>query len=193
MIVAASRDGVLDGLDDGALVTLTRGGTGGPAFRVLYERHRADVFALLVALLGDHALADDVTQETFFRAYRTLDRFDCKRPLRPWLSKIARNLALNELRARRKMKPGEVPERAASDRLRTEPGEVESVRLALAALPEEDRAIVVERVLLDRPPGEVAESLGVSERTVRSRVQAALERLLAALRNKPSEDHHDLR
>lgn len=195
MIVSLAQEPSLDALADGALVSLARGGPAGPAFRVLYERHRGDVHRLLLPLLRDPALADDVCQETFFRAYRTLDRFDAHRPLGPWLARIARNLALNELRSRKKLSHGDVPERGQSDRLPREPGESRRVRLALEALPEEDRALVVERIVLDRPTGEIAESFGVSDRTIRTRIQAALERLLHALRTPSTneENSHDLR
>ena len=67
--------------------------------RALVRAHQTPVFRLAYLLLGSADEAEDVTQETFIRAYRSLGRFDTSRPLRPWLFKIAANLAHNQRRS----------------------------------------------------------------------------------------------
>lgn len=173
---------------DARLVSLAREDPSGPAFRALYERHRDDVHRFLVRLLDDRALADDALQETFFRVYWHLDRFDPARAFRPWLLQIARNAGVNALRARRK---GVEPppdaaslERATSDRVPRQVAEDEHARAAreaLETLDDEDRALLVLRHALGLKLTEIAESLGCTERTVRNRLHAAVERLTRAL------------
>ena len=63
------------------------------------REHQQAVFRLAYLLLGDADEAEDVAQETFIRAYRALERFDASRPLRPWLLRIASNLASNQRRS----------------------------------------------------------------------------------------------
>jgi RNA polymerase sigma-70 factor (ECF subfamily) len=170
---------------DQELLRLARGDPSGPPFRTLYERHREEVFRYLLRLVADRQLAEDLVQETFLRIYESLDRFDTERPFRPWLYQIARNAGLNALRARRKKeKPAELPDRPGSGRVVAETEKREATRhalAALAALADEDRALLVDRVALGMKLEELAESLGCTERTVRNRLDAAVERLTRAL------------
>ena len=78
-------------------------GEGAPAaFRFLFERHAVEVHRFLRRLLDDHESAEDAVQETFVRVHRGLDGFDEARPLRPWLFSVARNVAIDMVRARLK-------------------------------------------------------------------------------------------
>src|SRR3990172_1324763 len=69
------------------------------AWMALVGQHQQAVFRLAYLILGDPDDAEDVAQETFIRAYRWLERFDERRPLRPWLLCIAANLSRNQRRA----------------------------------------------------------------------------------------------
>src|SRR3989304_131372 len=80
------------------LISLARRGDGA-AWEVLMREHQQGGFRLAYLLLGDADEAEDVAQETFIRAYRALERFDGSRPLRPWLLRIAGNLARNQRRS----------------------------------------------------------------------------------------------
>ena len=72
------------------------------AWERLVGEHQQPVFRLAYLLLGDPDEAQDVAQETFIRAYHALHRFDNERPLRPWLLRIAANLAYNRQRSLRR-------------------------------------------------------------------------------------------
>jgi len=76
--------------DDAALVTRCLRGEA-EALRAFVRRFERLVFSLCYRLLGDQHEAEDVTQETFYRAFRHLRHWDARRPLRPWLLKIAVN------------------------------------------------------------------------------------------------------
>lgn len=70
---------------------------------MLVEQHQADVYGLCVRMLGDRHEAEDVAQEVFVRVFRSLRKWDARRPLRPWIVAIAVNRCRTALgkRARR--------------------------------------------------------------------------------------------
>jgi RNA polymerase sigma factor (sigma-70 family) len=170
--------------DDAALAVLARGDPSGDAFRTLFERHHAEAHRFLLRLLGAASEADDALQETFGRVYEHLERYDATLPFRPWLYRIARNVAVNALRARKK-KGEALPERALDESdvparaARREAGS--DARAALDALEPEVRALLVQRHGLGMKLEELARSFDVTERTIRNRLHAACEQLAAAL------------
>ncbi|HEY4102676.1 MAG TPA: sigma-70 family RNA polymerase sigma factor [Polyangiaceae bacterium] len=76
------------------------------AFGALMRRHQRRIYRLAVHLLRDSAEAEDVTQETFVRAYGALDRFDGRSEAFTWIYRIAVNLSLNTIRARKSDRKG---------------------------------------------------------------------------------------
>ena len=85
---------------DRELVALAKGGDA-QAFGTLVRRHQRRIFRLAFHLVRTGAEAEDVTQETFVRAYQALDRFDGRSEPFTWLYRIAVNLSLNTIRARK--------------------------------------------------------------------------------------------
>jgi RNA polymerase sigma-70 factor (ECF subfamily) len=71
------------------------------AFGALVRRHQRRIYRLALHLLRDPAEAEDATQETFVRAYGALERFDGRSEAFTWIYRIAVNLSLNVIRARR--------------------------------------------------------------------------------------------
>ena len=76
-------------------------GANGQAFGTLVRRYQRRIFRLAFHLVRTGAEAEDVTQEAFVRAYQALDRFDGRSEPFTWLYRIAVNLSLNTLRARK--------------------------------------------------------------------------------------------
>jgi RNA polymerase sigma-70 factor, ECF subfamily len=146
------------------------------AFAELFRRHwpRAHRAAWLV--VHDATAAEDVAQEAFLAAVRSLDRFDRRRPFGPWLHRIVVNRAIDYARARelRREVADLGVETAAVDRSQA-PGE--DVLAALAALPPDQRAVIVMRHLLGFTPGEIASALGLPRGTVNSRLRRGLDGL----------------
>jgi RNA polymerase sigma-70 factor (ECF subfamily) len=97
------------------------------AFGTLVRRHQRRIFRLAFHLVRTGAEAEDVTQETFVRAYQALDRFDGRSEPFTWLYRIAVNLSLNTIRARkatRRQHPIRRPShRGAAHRDPAEPGQ----------------------------------------------------------------------
>ncbi|HLV65308.1 MAG TPA: sigma-70 family RNA polymerase sigma factor [Polyangiaceae bacterium] len=85
---------------DRELVEAARAGES-EAFGLLVRRHQKRVYRLALHLLRDATEAEDVTQETFVRAYGALDRFDGRSEPFTWIYRIAVNLSLNAIRARK--------------------------------------------------------------------------------------------
>nr|QFU78450.1 ECF RNA polymerase sigma factor SigW [uncultured bacterium] len=72
-----------------------------PAFAELVEKYGDKIYSYLYRMVGDREDALDLAQETFLRIYSNLDNFSLDRPFRPWLYRIATNLAIDHLRKKR--------------------------------------------------------------------------------------------
>jgi RNA polymerase sigma-70 factor (ECF subfamily) len=158
-------------------------------FVALFNAHRQSVFSTALRVCGRWAEAQDLTAETFLRAYRALTDYDTERITalqpRPWLLTITLNLWRNAARdaSRRPATTelGAAPE--PTDEHQDVEGSVlrnETAReLAdlLGMLPEEQRIAVVLRHVVDLPVAEIAEVLGRPEGTVKSHISRGLRRL----------------
>lgn len=70
-------------------------------FEQLFQDHHSRIYAYLCRLVGDHKQAEDLTQDTFVKAFRALNRLPAEANARAWLYRIATNTALDWLRRRR--------------------------------------------------------------------------------------------
>jgi RNA polymerase sigma-70 factor, ECF subfamily len=147
----------------------------------LYTTHRASLLAYVTRLLSDPHQAEDVVQETMLRAWR---RASVLTPeygsVSGWLMRVAHNIAVDKIRARR-ARPAEVEETAATPQTLDDHagGVIDSVFVAraLARLSPEHRAVLREVYFADRTAAQAAEVLGLPVGTVKSRVHHALRRL----------------
>jgi RNA polymerase sigma-70 factor, ECF subfamily len=160
--------------DDSRLVA--RAKEGAPdAVAELFRRHWPSVWLAAYAVCGRREAADDVAQEAFVRGMSALETFDDRRPLRPWLARIAVNAAIDELRRENRLAPSENSQGAATLEVDW-PGDDEIVR-AVARLAPEKRLIVALHYWLDYETPEIAELLNVPLGTVASRLSRALSEL----------------
>lgn len=166
---------------DAALVAQVLRGSEAAAAE-LVRRHWDRTHRAAYLITRDAAAADDVCQEAFMAALGALDRFDRRRPLRPWLHRIAANRAVSWVRARERRV--ELEGRAGEDEavgVNTDPAWAASLDIGLAGLEPQDRAIVVLRHVLDYSSREIGRMLGLPAATVRTRLRRSLERLRAVL------------
>jgi RNA polymerase sigma-70 factor (ECF subfamily) len=161
------------------------------AFGALVRRHQRRVYRLSLHLLRNAAEAEDVTQETFVRAYGALDRFDGRSEPFTWIYRIAVNLSLNAIRARKpserstpaddpRMEPLLIERRAklASPEAASEDRELAVALLSgIDALSEVLRTTLVLVMVDGLPHADAAKILGCSEGTVAWRVHEARRRL----------------
>jgi RNA polymerase sigma-70 factor, ECF subfamily len=148
----------------------------------LFRRHWRRAYRAAFLIVHDHAAAEDIAQEAFLAAIRTLHRFDRRRQFAPWLGRIVVNRAIDWTRARaaRREVDRELPERPAPAELAT--GYSDDLLQALATLTPDHRAVVVLRYVLEYTPGEIARALELPRGTVNSRLRRALDALDAHLR-----------
>jgi RNA polymerase sigma-70 factor (ECF subfamily) len=143
------------------------------AWEPLMLAHQEPVFRLAYLFLGDADDAEDITQETFLRAYHNLKRFDPTRPLRPWLLSIAANLARNRFRSttrylaaltrsfRADTKPAlDVERRAALNQ------DADQLWKAVRQLNADDQQVIYLRFFLDLSTAEAAQALDVEGNAV---------------------------
>jgi len=147
------------------------------------REHQPVVYRAAWLILRDEAGAEDVAQETFIRAYRNAHRLEPEADARPWLYRIAVNLALNRMRSRRREDRALTrlgPRIARSEEAASERGAGDdSVADALRRLPDRLRVPVILRYYLDLSERDIAKALGVRPGTTKSRLHEA-RRLLAA-------------
>jgi RNA polymerase sigma-70 factor (ECF subfamily) len=160
---------------DGKLVELARRGSRDAAGE-LFTRHWPGAWRAAYAVTGRRAMADDVAQDAFERAFSALSRFDARRPFAPWLHRIVVNRSLDLLRSERRL-VGD----AGLDRLEWQDlGSGDQELLALVAgLSLHRRVVVVLRYGLGYSPAAIAELLDVPTGTVNSRLARALDDLRA--------------
>ena len=145
----------------------------------LYRAHWPRAYRAAYLVVHDQAGAEDIAQEAWLAAVRALDRFDRRRPFGPWLHRIVVNRAIDWTRARALRREVELAETHAADP--DPPSELPALVRALAALPAEQRALIVLRHLLEYTPGEIAELLDLPRGTVNSRLRRGLDQLAAHL------------
>jgi RNA polymerase sigma-70 factor, ECF subfamily len=172
---------------DADLVAASRAGDR-QAFDVIVERHRRHVYQLCYRFVGNHEDASDLTQDVFVRAFRSLKTFKGQASLGTWLYRIAVNVSLNKVSAR---KLRAVPVDAlviGEDRRIVATGESPSdavlrgeragqVRAAIARLPKKQRATLILRVYHELPHEEIAGILGSSVGAVKANFFHALNNL----------------
>ena len=158
------------------------------AFEEIVRLYQRRVYGVALRIVRAHDVADDVTQEAFLRAWRSLERFELGRPFGPWVCRIAANLAVNHVRSPRAREEG-LPDGHAETRTNA-PGPLGALldaegatvlEKAMGQLPQEQRAVLVLRVVEELSYAEIAETLGISPGTVMSRLFRARERLAQAL------------
>jgi RNA polymerase sigma-70 factor (ECF subfamily) len=150
------------------------------ALRRLFADHGASVYRMARSVVRDPGLAEDVTQETFIRAWQHHDSFRGEAPIRHWLLRIAHNLAVSTLRTIREESTD--PERLSSHAA-VHPDHVVEDRLlvdeALGSLDPLSRAVVVLREVERLTYAEISDVLQVPLPTVKTRLFRARGRLRA--------------
>ena len=154
------------------------------AWEALVREHQQPIFRLAYLLLGDADEADDVAQEAFIRAFRALKSFDETRPVRPWLLRIAANLAHNRRRSVRRylaalgrMARAEPEPMTFIGERSGEQWEAQTLWQAVRRLNRAEQEIIYLRYFLDLSEAETAAALEVPAGTVKSRLHRAMSRL----------------
>jgi len=153
------------------------------AFTAIVEMHQSHVYNLCYRMLGSPQEAEDAAQETFWRAYRNLQRYDTNRPFITWLLSIAAHYCIDQQRRRRlptielddlldmenyTPDSGPGPEKVAAEK-----EDIDAVQQQLADLNPNDRAVLVLRYFHEFSEDEICNALSLSKSAVKSRLHRA--------------------
>lgn len=159
------------------------------AFEQAMLTYRDEIYRYAWRMVGEAQDAQDLTQETFLRAYRAFERLEPDSNVRAWLYRIATNVCLTFLKRRGRVNTvpldvipvagGENPHDAVSRKEL-----LREVAEAVEALPTRQRAAIVQRKYQGLGYAEIAASLGISEETARAHVYQGLRKLRAQFRDQ---------
>ncbi len=177
---------------DGELAALAIAGRQA-AYRELLGRHREAVFRLVRGSIGDGDAALDVTQEAFIAAFAALKNYDGVRPFKTWMSRIAINKCRDWARRRavRRFFSFALPLESAAtiadetipaDQQLADRAELARVRKAITKLPAAIREPLILRTIEGLTQAETAQVLGISEKSVETRLYRARKKLTEVLR-----------
>jgi RNA polymerase sigma-70 factor (ECF subfamily) len=171
--------------DDAALVRQCLRGKA-DAMRELIERFQSEVFGLCMRLLTHRQDAEDVTQETFLRVFRSLRRWDSTRPLRPWILGIAVNRCRTWMgrRAKRPELADYLHEAPARDDTDDSTELVAEIRVALTGMRPEYRSVFVLFHEQGRSYEEIAEVHGRPVGTIKTWLHRTRLEILTYLRGR---------
>jgi len=153
-------------------------------FDRLYRAAYPRVYRTLTAILGDPAEAEDCAQDAFVHAFRAWKRWRPDAPAEAWIHRIAVNRAISYRRRAHLRTVGELLRRLGRPAGTTDPAVIASqpdVLSALRSIPPKLAAAIVLRHYHGYNNREIAAAIGVSERTVGTRLRQASERLRAIL------------
>ncbi len=164
------------------------------AFASLVRSVQRPVYGLCLRLLRSDSEASEVAQDAFLRAYQNLHRYDESRPFDLWILAIARNLCLDILRRRGRVRTEDVEQMKevlpsgddSQENKAIVREEKLSLELALATLSEEDREVLELYYVQKRTTKEIAVVIGVAPGTIMARLFRAREKLRKQMASKES-------
>lgn len=162
------------------------------AFERLYRLHSGRIYALCWRLCGgDAALAEDMVQEAFVRAWNKLALFEGKSAFGTWLHRLAANVALSDRRIRVRRVAGEVPLDEGVERVAAGPRGLtadlrQDLEQAIAGLPERARSVLVLYDIEGYAHAEIAQMTGMAVGSSKAQLHRARQLLREAL-----DDHQD--
>jgi RNA polymerase sigma-70 factor (ECF subfamily) len=158
------------------------------ALRFLYVTYSHNIYGYVRSIVRDDHEAEDVTQHVFAKLMTTVGKYDDRGvPFFAWLLRMARNVAIDHLRANRLTPMESLPDTGATYDAGID--QAHTLREALAALPEEQREVVVLRHVVGLTPGEIADRMGRSEPSIHGlhhRGRRTLQRELRARETSPA-------
>lgn len=162
------------------------------ALSTLYDRHAQTVYNLIVRIVRDHALADDLLQETFWQVWQKARDYTGRGSVAAWLHRIARNRSLDQLR-RQKARPQPIEtlsqkaEDAVWSQLATDEPDVERIaaqqwerrklQQAMAQIPDEQRRCLELAYFEGMSQSQIAQYTQSPLGTVKTRLRMGLEKL----------------
>ena len=161
------------------------------------RRYQGRIYGLARSMVGDPALAEDVAQEAFLRAWRHAPAYDPRRgSVHTWLLVITRNLAIDAMRMRRAqpVDPAalgdldvEAGPHGSPEALAEVSADVRAVRVALAELPVEQRQALVLAALCGRTAKEISEIEAIPLGTAKTRIRTGLLKVRSSMARRGTD------
>ncbi len=155
-------------------------------FTELYKAHLRDVYSYAYYRVGNHHDAEDLTEQTFLQAYRHFERAQREsegRPLRPWLIRIAHNLAANLYRDRSRKPASPIDETTTitaphtTEQLVEGRDELSRILDGVGKLPDDRREALIMRFALGMDNREIARALGRTDGATKVLIHRAIRQL----------------
>jgi RNA polymerase sigma-70 factor, ECF subfamily len=165
-------------------------------FTELYRTHLRDVYSYAYYRVGNHHDAEDLTEQTFLQAYRHFERAQREsdgRPLRPWLIRIAHNLAANYYRDRSRRPQTQLEDAAvvsaphSTAELAEGRQELHDVLEGVSKLPDDRREALIMRFALGMDNREIARAIDRSEGATKVLIHRAIRQLEQGLKEEDDE------
>ena len=156
------------------------------SFSELYRTHLRDVYSYAYYRVGNHHDAEDLTEQTFLQAYRHYERAlreSDGRPLRPWVIRIAHNLAANYYRDRARRPESAIEDAAVisaphtTETLVEGREELEQILAGVQKLPDDRREALIMRFALGMDNREIARAMGRSDGATKVLLHRAIKQL----------------
>lgn len=162
-------------------------------FEAIYEQYFPRIYAFMYRLCRDESLSEELTQETFFQAFKSFSKYRGESELFTWLASIAKYTFFTHIRKNKQASENVDIELLADNLLDTEndPEErlqqhetVDAIRRAISDMPEKYRDVVVLRLYAELPFAQVAEVLHISENSAKVIFHRAKKLLSEELKNE---------
>jgi RNA polymerase sigma-70 factor, ECF subfamily len=166
-------------------------------FSELYKTHLRDVYSYAYYRVGNHHDAEDLTEQTFLQAYRHFERAQREskgRPLRPWLIRIAHNLAANYYRDRSRRPQTNIDDAGplatahTTEGLVQERDDLERILRGVQLLPDDRREALIMRFALEMDNREIARALGRTDGATKVLLHRAIRQLEEIVREDEEGD-----
>ncbi len=166
-------------------------------FTELYRAHLKDVYSYSYYRVGNHHDAEDLTEQTFLQAYRHFERAQREsngRPLRPWLIRIAHNLAANYYRDRARKPQTQLEDAAVvsathdTEDLVEGRQELQDVLEGVSKLPDDRREALIMRFALGMDNREIARALDRTEGATKVLIHRAIKQLEQSLKEDDPDE-----
>jgi RNA polymerase sigma-70 factor (ECF subfamily) len=166
-------------------------------FSDLYRAHLRDVYSYAYYRVGNHHDAEDLTEQTFLQAYRHFERAQREsdgRPLRPWLIRIAHNLAANLYRDRSRKPASPIEDSTpladphTTEDLVEEREELSRILAGVRELPGDRREALIMRFALGMDNREIARALGRSDGATKVLIHRAIKQLEGLVTEEAGDD-----
>jgi RNA polymerase sigma-70 factor (ECF subfamily) len=166
------------------------------AFSELYRAHGRDVYSYSYYRVGNHHDAEDLTEQTFLQAYRHFERAQREsqgRPLRPWLIRIAHNLAANYYRDRSRRPQttiddaDDLPTMQTTEGLVQDRDDLQRILRGVQRLPDDRREALIMRFALGMDNREIARALGRTDGATKVLLHRAIRQLEGIVKDDEGE------